>query len=262
MPRTSLQEAAYTLPAIFFMFTVLPLFLLARCIVRFAAGPKRREALATSLNVALNAMVLAWGDWMALYFFSGLAAGRNGEPYLTAAFLRCSREWGPMVFLIVPLTMAAYIYRRLRRSKGAIAHLFTQARWAFLFPAVAAATVCVKSSRYWTGWYSWDLERTIAMGIFLGALAFTWPSIPVGLRPRLWKGAWQASLVPAIPSGVTLGPALVETSTAACGVCGDPIGAAFVLCHDCGTPHHRACWEYFGRCSIYSCDCNRSEAAP
>lgn len=40
-----------------------------------------------------------------------------------------------------------------------------------------------------------------------------------------------------------------------CPVCGDALGPGpgAVLCARCGAPHHGACFEYTGRCSIYGC---------
>lgn len=38
-----------------------------------------------------------------------------------------------------------------------------------------------------------------------------------------------------------------------CPVCGDSILDDLVYCRRCGTPHHRECWSYVGRCSVYGC---------
>jgi len=38
-----------------------------------------------------------------------------------------------------------------------------------------------------------------------------------------------------------------------CRVCGDAIGETPLRCARCGTPHHRECWEYAGKCSIFGC---------
>ena len=45
---------------------------------------------------------------------------------------------------------------------------------------------------------------------------------------------------------------LLEESVC-CLVCGDPIKDQVVFCRTCRTPHHRECWDYFGRCSVYAC---------
>ncbi len=39
-----------------------------------------------------------------------------------------------------------------------------------------------------------------------------------------------------------------------CQICGSKIEADVrVLCRRCGTPHHKDCWEFNGRCSTYAC---------
>ncbi|MBI4864483.1 MAG: hypothetical protein HY815_30125 [Candidatus Riflebacteria bacterium] len=40
---------------------------------------------------------------------------------------------------------------------------------------------------------------------------------------------------------------------ARCQVCGERIGLDKIECRRCETPHHRDCWEYNGRCSMYAC---------
>lgn len=40
---------------------------------------------------------------------------------------------------------------------------------------------------------------------------------------------------------------------ARCGVCGDALAAAIVVCRRCNTPHHLDCWEYGGGCATYGC---------
>lgn len=48
-----------------------------------------------------------------------------------------------------------------------------------------------------------------------------------------------------------------------CKVCGEPIGdEPAVVCETCGAPHHRDCWEYVGRCSIYGCDGKVAKSSP
>lgn len=48
-------------------------------------------------------------------------------------------------------------------------------------------------------------------------------------------------------------PQLVEL--ARCGVCGENLTSAIVLCRRCQTPHHADCWQYAGSCAIYGCGC-------
>ncbi len=52
-----------------------------------------------------------------------------------------------------------------------------------------------------------------------------------------------------------LADVLVKTDDAAavCPVCGEEIGAEPVKCARCATPHHRACWDYAGVCSVFGC---------
>lgn len=38
-----------------------------------------------------------------------------------------------------------------------------------------------------------------------------------------------------------------------CQICGEEILTEMVFCRQCQTPHHRECWEYFGRCAVFGC---------
>jgi hypothetical protein len=38
-----------------------------------------------------------------------------------------------------------------------------------------------------------------------------------------------------------------------CRVCGEVIHCGLVFCRRCKTPHHRDCWLYVGRCSVFAC---------
>jgi len=38
-----------------------------------------------------------------------------------------------------------------------------------------------------------------------------------------------------------------------CRVCGEVIHGGLVFCRRCKTPHHRDCWLYAGRCSVFAC---------
>jgi hypothetical protein len=40
---------------------------------------------------------------------------------------------------------------------------------------------------------------------------------------------------------------------AVCRVCGEEIREGLVFCRRCKTPHHRECWQYVGRCSVFAC---------
>ncbi len=40
---------------------------------------------------------------------------------------------------------------------------------------------------------------------------------------------------------------------AICRVCGEEIREGLVFCRRCKTPHHRECWQYIGRCSVFAC---------
>ncbi|MBI4870798.1 MAG: hypothetical protein HY814_04445 [Candidatus Riflebacteria bacterium] len=54
-------------------------------------------------------------------------------------------------------------------------------------------------------------------------------------------------------------PSAAETIV--CRVCGEQIGPDGVLsCKDCGTPHHKDCWEFTGGCSVYGCGGSRSSS--
>jgi hypothetical protein len=54
-------------------------------------------------------------------------------------------------------------------------------------------------------------------------------------------------------------PANLEASI--CQICGEPIEGGIVYCRACRTPHHHDCWEYYGACSTYGCNC-REFVAP
>lgn len=41
--------------------------------------------------------------------------------------------------------------------------------------------------------------------------------------------------------------------TPCCRVCGTELAGELVSCERCDTPHHRDCWEYWGRCATYGC---------
>jgi hypothetical protein len=40
---------------------------------------------------------------------------------------------------------------------------------------------------------------------------------------------------------------------AVCRICGEEIHEGLVFCRRCKTPHHRECWQYVGRCSVFAC---------
>jgi hypothetical protein len=82
-----------------------------------------------------------------------------------------------------------------------------------------------------------------------------------------WVVAQALTLHDGLMEGVTRrigqGVAIVDDSESwqedlglpTCKVCGDPIDESeIVVCAACNTPHHRACWEYVGVCSIYGCN--------
>jgi len=58
-------------------------------------------------------------------------------------------------------------------------------------------------------------------------------------------------------SGIEIldGPAsAAEGEAPVCQICGSAIDAEVrVTCRRCGTPHHKDCWEFNGRCSTYAC---------
>lgn len=41
--------------------------------------------------------------------------------------------------------------------------------------------------------------------------------------------------------------------TPCCRVCGTELTGELVTCESCQTPHHKDCWEYWGRCATYGC---------
>ncbi len=45
---------------------------------------------------------------------------------------------------------------------------------------------------------------------------------------------------------------------ATCQVCGEEVSFDPVKCDRCGTPHHRDCWSYLGKCAVYACPGERT----
>jgi hypothetical protein len=39
-----------------------------------------------------------------------------------------------------------------------------------------------------------------------------------------------------------------------CPICTTTLEEPLIRCPRCGAPHHRECWEYFGRCAVYACE--------
>ncbi len=66
----------------------------------------------------------------------------------------------------------------------------------------------------------------------------------------------RREILAAMDSGITLIPSDASNDSLAdafCEICGEAVVDDVVHCRTCKTPHHRDCWEYFGRCSIYAC---------
>lgn len=47
-----------------------------------------------------------------------------------------------------------------------------------------------------------------------------------------------------------------------CKICGEPIEEEQAVCRKCNAPHHRDCWQYAGRCSIYGCGSRQYHVRP
>ena len=43
-----------------------------------------------------------------------------------------------------------------------------------------------------------------------------------------------------------------------CPVCREALAGRVVFCRACGTPHHRDCWRYVGKCSMFGCTGTRT----
>lgn len=63
-------------------------------------------------------------------------------------------------------------------------------------------------------------------------------------------------------SRIALQPLEYTLDRAACPVCLGPVSSNVVFCRRCGTPHHRDCFRYAGRCSIYACRGRQYRRAP
>lgn len=48
-------------------------------------------------------------------------------------------------------------------------------------------------------------------------------------------------------------PVPVAVDGGICLVCGAELEGPLARCRECGTPHHRECWDYAGGCSTYAC---------
>ena len=46
---------------------------------------------------------------------------------------------------------------------------------------------------------------------------------------------------------------LKAAAGARCLVCRSELGGEIIYCASCHTPHHRECFTYAGRCSVYAC---------
>ena len=58
---------------------------------------------------------------------------------------------------------------------------------------------------------------------------------------------------PVIPVELLILEAGSAQAEVVCRVCGEGIGETPLRCGRCATPHHRECWEYAGKCSIFGC---------
>lgn len=56
------------------------------------------------------------------------------------------------------------------------------------------------------------------------------------------------------PTGIEFkDPKPTEPAAACCAVCGELLVGQIVMCKKCETPHHKDCWKYLGKCSVYGC---------
>lgn len=56
------------------------------------------------------------------------------------------------------------------------------------------------------------------------------------------------------PTGIEFkDPKPIEPAVASCAVCGELLVGQIVMCKRCETPHHKDCWKYLGKCSVYGC---------
>jgi len=56
-------------------------------------------------------------------------------------------------------------------------------------------------------------------------------------------------------------PATTPVEHLKCAVCGEAIGAEYVVCRQCSAPHHLECWKYNGVCGMFACKEMRYEVA-
>lgn len=114
-----------------------------------------------------------------------------------------------------------------------------------------------------------DLVEPEAMGVSLngGEILLTVPLPESSNLESAWKclslmqtlqkqlGIWSdkeaASAIHVLP--VKPDPRKVIS----CLVCGDKVVSQKVRCRQCRTPHHKECWEYVGKCSVFGCGSTR-----
>ncbi len=79
----------------------------------------------------------------------------------------------------------------------------------------------------------------------------------------LLEGILREYVSPQVGAGVQVLDVMVidGVQRETCRVCGEGIvedRADRILCAQCGTPHHKDCWEYTGMCSVFACQSQRS----
>ncbi len=231
------EELLYQDCALVGLIVILILVISLRVLAHLFGSRKNQQKYELDACKLMNALIIGWYAWIALAYL---------EMTLFHGHVYSCYTWStPLAFGFPVLAYAAVL-----EAKGWGASLCKKAH-PFLGPAVVAVHVIT----YYQGERSeplWDMERTYGMTIMLVALFFSYLSIPKEERPFFAKT--KAEPV----AGLDIHKVSFLPNRGKCKVCGDPLTADFLRCHDCGTPMHKDCWDYVGgQCVVYGCQSKR-----
>jgi len=106
------------------------------------------------------------------------------------------------------------------------------------------------------------VRRLTAHGRFMlraekGSLEIQYHDLLVEEAPLLELVRAASDLIPCLLSnphtGIEYGES-AELRDGHCPICATTLEEPLIRCRRCGAPHHRECWEYFGRCAVYACE--------
>ena len=106
------------------------------------------------------------------------------------------------------------------------------------------------------------VRRLAAHGRFMlraerGSLEIQYHDLRLEAAPLLELVRSASELIPCLLSnphtGIEYGES-AELRDGHCPICTTTLEEPLIRCRRCGAPHHRECWEYFGRCAVYACE--------